>query len=352
MMTEAIYQTADQRWDAVCARDAGADGAFVFAVSTTGVYCRPQCAARRPLRTNVRFFDTRGAAESAGFRACKRCRPDGLSQADEALALVARACRTIEAAAEPPSLAELAAAVGKSPFYFQRVFKRIVGLSPREYAAAKRQEQLRAALPAHARVTDAIYDAGFGSSSRAYDIAPAALGMTPSAFRDRGRGEAVRYAALSTPYGWVGIAATQRGVAAIELGDDRETVCARIAKRFERADLVHDDTALRGALAAVLDYIERPAAGLALPLDVQGTAFARRVWRALSQIPPGQTATYGEIARAIGQPSAARAVAAACAANPAALAIPCHRVVPASGGTGGYRWGAQRKRALLAGESA
>ena len=351
LTTPSLYLTAKDRWDAVCARDAGADGAFVFAVATTGVYCRPQCAARRPLRRNVHFFDTRLAADAAGYRPCKRCRPDGSSAHEATLAVIERACRTIDAAAVAPSLAELAAAAGHSTSHFQRVFTRVVGVSPREYAAAKRDAQLRDALPAQSRVTDAIYEAGFGSSSRAYTVAGQTLGMTPRAFGNRGQGEAVRYTALATPYGWIGVAATDRGVAAIELADDRSTVCAAIAKRFERADLMQDDAALRDIVAAVVRYIERPAAGLTLPLDVQGTAFTRRVWRALIAIPPGQTATYTQIAATIGQPTAARAVAAACAANPVALAVPCHRVVPASGGSGGYRWGPERKRALLAAES-
>jgi len=352
MMTIEADRTADERWEAVRARDARADGTFVFAVRTTGVYCRPHCAARRPLRANVEFFETGEAARAAGYRACKRCKPDGVSTEHELVALVDRACRTIEAAEITPSLAELAAAAGKSPFYFQRTFKRIVGVSPREYAAAKRAEHLRSALSAHARVTDAVYDAGFGSSSRVYSLAASTLGMTPSAFRDGGRGERVRYAVVETAFGWIAIAVTQRGVAAIELHDSRDAARARIAERFAAADLAEDQTELRDVLDAILRYIERPAAGLDLPLDVQGTAFARRVWRALTQLAPGETASYTQIAQAIGRPGAARAVAAACAANPVALAIPCHRVVPASGGTGGYRWGAGRKRALLAAESA
>lgn len=351
-MPQTNYFTVDERWDAVCARDARADGAFFFGVATTGVYCRPQCAARRPLRTNVQFFETTERARAAGFRACKRCRPEGRSTADDTLTLVDRACREIEAAETPPTLAELAATAGKSPFHFQRLFKRIVGVSPREYAAAKRDEQLRSALAERERVTDAIFEAGFGSHSRAYELAPAALGMTPAAFRARGRGEMVRFTALPSAFGWIGVAVTARGVASIELGDERAAVCARITERFAQADLTEDDGALEAVIAAIVRYIDRPPEGLALPLDVQGTAFARRVWRALTQIGPGETATYAQIAAAIGQPAAARAVASACAANPVALAIPCHRVVPAKGGPGGYRWGAQRKRALLAAESA
>jgi AraC family transcriptional regulator of adaptative response/methylated-DNA-[protein]-cysteine methyltransferase len=352
MMMIDSDRSATERWEAVCARDARADGTFVFAVRTTGVFCRPQCAARRPRRENVEFFATVDDARTAGYRACKRCRPESRSMEDELVALVDRACRTIEGAETAPTLAELAADAGKSPFYFQRTFKRIVGVTPREYAAAKRAEGLRRALPAHARVADAVYDAGFGSSSRAYSLAASTLGMTPSAYRARGQGERVRFAASESALGWIAVALTARGVAAIELGDSREAVCARINARFAAADVAEDRTELRDVLAAILHYIEQPRAGLDLPLDVQGTAFARRVWRALTRLAPGQTATYAQIAAAIGRPGAARAVASACAANPAALAIPCHRVVPASGGSGGYRWGAARKRALLDAESA
>jgi AraC family transcriptional regulator of adaptative response/methylated-DNA-[protein]-cysteine methyltransferase len=343
--------TAAGRWQAVCARDARADGTFVFAVRTTGVFCRPQCAARRPRRENVEFFGTVADARAAGYRACKRCRPEARSIADELVTLVDRACRTIDAAETEPSLAELAAAAGKSPFHFQRTFKRVTGVSPHEYAAAKRVEGLRQALPARERIADAVYDAGFGSSSRAYSLAASTLGMTPSAYAAGGRGERVRFATGRSDLGWIGVALTARGVAAIELGDSREEVSARINERFAAADVAEDHSELQDVLAAILRFVEQPRAGLDLPLDVQGTAFARRVWRALTQLAPGQTATYAQIAAAIGRPGAARAVASACAANPAALAIPCHRVVPASGGSGGYRWGAERKRALLDAES-
>ncbi len=349
--TQSETEIDGERWAAVCARDAQANGRFVFAVRTTGVFCRPQCSARRPLRVNVRFFPTAVDARTAGFRPCKRCRAEDRSAQAELVALIDAACRTIAAGETPPTLAELAAAAGKSPFYFQRAFKRVVGVSPREYAAAKRAQALRGALPASARVTDAVYDAGFGSSSRAYCVAATTLGMTPGAFRAGGRGERVRFAVVATALGFIGVAVTQRGVASIELHDARDAAVERIGARFAAADLAADEHALRDVVAEIVRYVERPAAGLDLPLDVQGTAFARRVWRALVAIPPGSTATYAQIATTIDQPRAARAVAAACAANPAALAIPCHRVVPARGGSGGYRWGAGRKRALLDAES-
>ncbi len=328
----------DERWDAVCRRDVAADGFFVLAVRTTGIVCRPGCPARRPRRENVEFFATLEAAVAAGFRACKRCKPAGSPPRDELVELVAQACRTIDAAETAPALNELAAAAGKSPFYFARSFKRIVGMTPREYARARRAEQLRGTLPAHRRVSDAMYEAGFGSSSIAYSQAAASLGMAPAVFRAGGRGQRMRVAATSTRLGWVAVARTERGVAAVELGDSGDEVRARIAARFSAADLQEDAVDLGPILAAIVAYIERPARGLDLPLDVAGTAFTRRVWLALTQVRPGQTATYGEIARSVGRPGAARA-------------SPCHRVVPAAGGTGGYRWGADRKRQLLDDES-
>lgn len=352
MMTSETDQIASERWDAVCARDARADGTFVFAVRTTGVFCRPNCAARRPLRANVEFFAEPQAARAAGYRPCKRCRPEDGSERAMLAQMIGRACRAIDDAEIEPTLSELAASVGLSAFHFQRTFKRIVGVSPHDYAGAKRAERLSRTLPDHARVADAVYAAGFGSSSAAYSQAAATLGMSPSAFRDGGRGERIRFAARQTAIGWIAVAVTKRGVAAIELGDDRAVVCAGVTARFPTADLAEDETELGPALAAILEYLARPQSGLDLPLDVQGTAFRRRVWRALTQIAPGRTATYAEIAAAIGEPRAVRAVAAACAANPAALAIPCHRVVPKRGDSGGYRWGAARKRALLDAESA
>jgi AraC family transcriptional regulator, regulatory protein of adaptative response / methylated-DNA-[protein]-cysteine methyltransferase len=345
------FLTADDRWDAVCARDSAADGAFLFAVRTTGVYCRPHCAARRPLRQNVDFFDRATEAEAAGYRACKRCVPNGVPEAAQ-ITLVDAACRAIEDAEQLPTLRELAAGAGRSPAHFQRLFKRIVGVSPREYGVAKRAERLRAGLATQPSVTTAIHNAGFSSASRAYDAAPQTLGMSPGAYRDRGRGIRVMYTIVQSALGWIGLAATDRGVAAIELADDADAVRACFLARFANADLVENDPALRANVEVVLAYLKRPRAGLHLPLDVQGTAFQQRVWRALTDIAPGQRATYSDVARTIGAPKAARAVAMACAANPVALVIPCHRVIRSDGTLGGYRCGENRKRVLLEEEAA
>jgi AraC family transcriptional regulator of adaptative response/methylated-DNA-[protein]-cysteine methyltransferase len=322
---------------------------FFFAVRTTGVYCRPHCAARRPLRQNVDFFDRASDAETAGYRACKRCVPNGVPEAAQ-ITLVDAACRAIENAEQLPTLGELAARAGRSPAHFQRLFKRIVGVSPREYGVAKRAERLRAGLATQPSVTTAIHDAGFASASRAYDVAPQTLGMPPRTYRDRGRGMRIAYTIARSPLGWVGLAATDRGVAAIELGDDAHAVRARILERFARAELFEDDRLLREKLEAVLAYIKRPQAGLHLPLDVQGTAFQRRVWLALTEIAPGRRASYADVARAIGDPKSARAVATACASNPVARAVPGHRVVRGDGALGGYQWGEERKRTLLEAE--
>jgi AraC family transcriptional regulator of adaptative response/methylated-DNA-[protein]-cysteine methyltransferase len=347
----------DPRWSALLARDPGADGAFFYSVRTTGVYCRPSCAARRPRPENVRFHTTQAEAERAGFRACRRCRPDGVPPATEQAALVARACRAMEAAETPPGLAELAAEAGLSPWHFHRVFKLATGLTPRAYAAARRAERLRSGLTAGASVTQAIYEAGFNASSRFYEQADALLGMTASAWRAGAPDTGISYAVGACSLGAILVAASARGICAILLGDDADTLARSLRARFPRATLVGDDPAFARLVADAVALVEAPDRGLDLPLDVRGTAFQHRVWQALRAIPAGQTASYGEIAARIGQPGAARAVGAACAANMLAVAIPCHRVVrrdaPAEDGApaaGSYRWGAERKRALLARE--
>ena len=318
---------------------------------TTGVYCRPGCASRLPRRENVRFFDSGAAAEMAGFRACKRCRPNAASPDEARAAAMLHACHTIEHAEEPPALADLARDAGLSPSRFQRLFKEAVGVTPKQYAMEHRRDRVRGRLAAGAPVTAALYDAGYGSSSRFYQESTAALGMTPTAYRNGGQGTAVGFTTIQSHLGWVLVAATGRGVCAIAFGDDPEALKARLRARFPGAELRADDPDLAGLAARTLAGLQSPRQGLDLPLDIQGTAFQQRVWQALRQIPAGSTCTYGQVAAAIGQPTAVRAVARACAANEIAVAIPCHRVKRSDGGLGGYRWGVERKQALLDRES-
>ncbi|HTO71177.1 MAG TPA: bifunctional DNA-binding transcriptional regulator/O6-methylguanine-DNA methyltransferase Ada [Myxococcota bacterium] len=337
-------------WRAVQSRDASADGAFLYAVRTTGVYCRPSCASRQPRRENVTFHETCAAAEAAGFRACKRCRPTERSAVEAQLAAVAKACAILAERETPPPLAELAGEVGVSPFHFHRLFKQVVGATPREYARAQRRARFGEALDAGEGVAQAAYGAGFGSSSRAYEDAARGLGMTPGARKRGGRGETIRFAVAKTELGWVLVAATQKGVCAAELGDTREALVAAFTARFSGARIREDRAALREWLERVCAFIASPDHALELPLDVQGTAFQAQVWRALQQVPPGSTTSYAALAAALGRPRAVRAVAQACARNPVALAVPCHRAVCSDGGLAGYRWGVERKRALLARE--
>jgi AraC family transcriptional regulator of adaptative response/methylated-DNA-[protein]-cysteine methyltransferase len=339
----------DARWRAVQARDRAHDGAFWFAVRTTGVYCRPSCASRAPRRENVAFFDSTSAARAAGFRACLRCRPDGLAPHPH-VAAVARACRLLDAEETPRSIAELADAAGLSPYHFARVFKSVTGLTPMGYQRALRRGRLTEALRDAPSVTAAIYDAGFNSPSRVYEGGTAALGMTPSAWRAAGEGERIRHAVVPCALGHVLVAATGRGVCVIELGDDAAALEARHRTRFARAELTPADAEFCRWVEAVVRIIDSPGGPLELPLDIRGTAFQQRVWEALRAIPCGATASYAEVARRIGFPKAARGVAQACAANLVAVAVPCHRVVRADGALGGYRWGLPRKEALLARE--
>jgi AraC family transcriptional regulator of adaptative response/methylated-DNA-[protein]-cysteine methyltransferase len=338
----------DERWAAVCARLATVQPPFVYAVKSTGIYCRPGCASRRPRLQNVTFHDTAALAAAAGFRPCLRCHPDQAAPAQTRLQeAIVQACQMIDQAQTPPSLAALAKNAGLSPFHFQRRFKALVGLTPAAYARAGRAERMRAALLAEAEVTSAIYAAGFNSSGRFYESVGESLGMTPSAFKARGRGQTIRYGVAPCWLGHVLAAATERGVCAISLGDDPEVLIAALKSRFSEADLAPGDDAFAQTLAKVVALVEAPGDPHDLPLDIGGAAFQRRVWQALTRIPPGATASYAEIARAIGAPKAARAVARACASNALAVAIPCHRVVRSDGALSGYRWGCERKQALL-----
>ncbi len=339
----------EERWAAVMGRDRAADGAFVYAVATTRIYCRPSCPARRPRREHVRFFADPAAAARAGFRACKRCAP-ARAAGHAHTARVAAACRRIEAADEAPGLEELAAAAGLSPSHFHRVFKAATGVTPKAYAAAVRGERVRGELAAQPTVTAAIYGAGFGSSGRFYEGAAATLGMTPTAYRAGGAGETIRFALGECSLGSILVAASARGVCAIALGDDPGALLRELQDRFGRAELIGADPTFEGWVAKVVALVERPGGDLDLPLDVRGTAFQRRVWEALRAIPCGETRSYAQLAAALGAPRSTRAVARACATNALAVAIPCHRVVRSDGGLAGYRWGVERKAKLLAAE--
>jgi AraC family transcriptional regulator, regulatory protein of adaptative response / methylated-DNA-[protein]-cysteine methyltransferase len=344
-----------QYWDAVAARSRQADGAFVYAVTTTGVYCRPSCPSRRPRRENVEFFPLPEAAEQAGYRACRRCHPERVMASDPATERVRQACRLIDAALEEgegaaPSLERLGAAVGASAHQLQRLFKRELGISPRDFAAARRLARVKDRLRQGDGVAGALYEAGYGSSSRLYERSDAQLGMTPATYRRRGEGMAIGFTIVPCALGRLLVAATARGISAVSLGESDAALEAALKAEYAAADIRRDDAALGRWVSAILAHLEGATPGLALPLDLQATAFQWRVWRELQKIPYGETASYAAIARRIGAPRAARAVARACAENRAALVIPCHRVVRGDGTPGGYRWGPERKATLLAAE--
>ncbi len=334
-------------WAAVLARDPAAEGRFLYGVMTTGVYCRPTCPSRRPLRANVRFFVGAAAAEAAGLRPCKRCQPNAPPLAERQAESVAKACRLIAESEEPPALDTLARAVGMSRFHFHRLFRAVTGVTPKAYAEAHRAGRVVSELDEGASVTEAIYSAGFGSNGRFYATSTSRLGMRPSDYHKGGRGATIRFAVGQTSLGAILVAATDKGVCAIQFGDDPDGLVRGLQDRFPNAQLVGADAEFETLVARVVGLVERPSDAADLPLDVCGTAFRERVWRALRDIPAGSTATYADIAARIGRPKAVRAVAQACAANPTAVAIPCHRVVRSDGALSGYRWGIERKRALL-----
>jgi AraC family transcriptional regulator of adaptative response/methylated-DNA-[protein]-cysteine methyltransferase len=335
-------------WDAVAARDRSMDGVFYYAVLSTGVYCRPSCPSKRPRRENVIFFRAREAAEHAGFRPCKRCKPESTAASDPNGQLVEKICRYIDTHPdEPVTLDALSRALGMSPFYLQRTFKARTGITPRAYSASRRLDSLKAGLREGHSVTRSLYDAGYGSSSRLYERASAQLGMTPSRYRKQGSGVTIHYAIAATPIGQMLLAATERGVCAVQFGDSPAALERELRAEYPKAEITRSDRKL-GEQVKVLRQIIRGESVTPLPLDIQATAFQRRVWEELQTIPRGATKSYGKIAADIGHPKAARAVARACATNPVAVAIPCHRVVREDGAMGGYRWGVDRKKRLLA----
>jgi AraC family transcriptional regulator of adaptative response/methylated-DNA-[protein]-cysteine methyltransferase len=338
-----------ERWTMVLARESKADGRFVYAVKSTGVFCRPSCPSRRPRREMVEFFDSPKQAEQAGYRACRRCAP---AERNRQIQKVEAACRYIEANVDANvettlSLAAVAGHVGMSAFHFQRLFKRILGISPREYQQARRAGKFKNALEGDMSITDAIYEAGYSSSSRAYENIPAQLGMTPSEFRSKGQGTEIRYAILATELGKLLVATTTRGLCAARFGESDAALAAELRREFQAAEIRRDETGLQPLCAQIREMLRGTANSSDIPLDIQGTAFQQMVWSALRRIPRGQTRSYSEIATAIGSPKAVRAVAGACASNPVAVVVPCHRVIGKSGKPAGYRWGMKRKAALL-----
>ncbi|BCJ08925.1 bifunctional DNA-binding transcriptional regulator/O6-methylguanine-DNA methyltransferase Ada [Mitsuaria sp. RG] len=343
------YTTDAERWHAVQARDTAATGHFVYAVRTTGVYCQPACKSRLAKRENVEFFGNATQAEAAGYRPCKRCKG---GQGSRRTDLVARACRLIEASETAPNLDQLGSELNVSPFHLHRLFKAETGLTPKAYASAFRAQRLRERLDAAGSVTEAIFDAGYNSNSRFYESAGERLGMRPREYRAGGQGATIRFALAQCALGAILVAQSERGICAILLGDEPEPLLKDLQDKFPKAQLIGGDDAFERLVAEVIGFVEAPALGLALPLDVQGTAFQERVWQALREVPAGTTVSYTDIAERIGAPKAVRAVAQACAANAIAVAIPCHRVVRRDGDLSGYRWGIERKRQLLDRETA
>ena len=341
------YLTDRERWNAVSHREKNADDAFVYSVRTTGVYCRPSCPARLARRENVAFHPTPKDAERAGFRACKRCKPNRLSVRAEQAAVIAQACKSIIDAEEPLALNALAEAVGMSPSHFHRMFKSMTGLTPKAYATAYRAKRLRDELSRPGTVTSAIYRSGFNSNGRFYAESNKRLGMKPTEFKAGGDGATIRFAVGECSLGSIVVAASHLGICSIAIGNDPNTLVKELQDRFPIAELIGGDKQFERMVAQVVAFVENPSAGLELPLHVQGTAFQQRVWKALCEIPCGTTCTYSELAQKLGQPNATRAVAGACASNKLAVAIPCHRVVRTDGSLSGYRWGVERKEKLL-----
>ena len=348
-----LLDNQEAQWQAVLAKDARSDGQFVFAVSSTGIYCRPSCPSRRPRRERVSFFSLPEAAEKAGFRACLRCHPRDVRLGNPQVTMVREVCRLIDDSdGEPMTLATLSSRVGVSPFHLQRTFKSVMGISPSDYAETSRIGKFKQGVRDGGSIAGAIYDAGFGSSSRLYERAASQLGMTPATYGKGGRGAVVKYAIVETPLGFLLVAATDKGVCSVTLGDSETVLEDNLRKEFREADISRDDPSLRLASASIVEHLEGKSPHIDLPLDIRATAFQRQVWEQLRTIPIGQTYSYGEVAMAIGREKAVRAVARACATNPVAIVIPCHRVIREDKSLGGYRWGLERKKKLLEEESA
>lgn len=345
--TQASTIENDCRWAKIQARDSSADGTFYYSVSTTGVYCKPSCGARQPRPEHVVFYDSRAEAELAGFRACKRCKPGQPDLVQSHAMLIAESCRLIENSDENLSLEILAEKAGLSTYHFHRIFKATTGLTPKAYSAAQRAKKVRDALAKDSSVTEAIYAAGYNANSRFYEQSTQVLGMTPTNYKTGGANATIKFAVGECSLGAVLVASSERGVCAIFLGDDAIQLVNNLQDAFPRAELIGADRDYEALVAKVVGFVKMPALGLELPLDIQGTAFQQRVWQALQKIPVGLTVSYSDIAERIGAPKAVRAVASACAANRLAVAIPCHRVVRIDGSLSGYRWGVERKRALL-----
>ena len=344
---QTSYGSDEERWQAIVQKDSNADGKFYYSVKTTGVYCRPSCPGRLANRENVAFHSSPADAEKQGFRPCKRCNPTGPALVERHATTVTAACRAIEAAEQLPDLRALARSVGMSPYYFHRIFRAATGLTPKAYAVAHRSKRMRNELSRRRTVTEAIYESGFNSNSRFYANSSQMLGMRPRNFKSGGTGAIIRFAVGQCSLGSILVAVSEKGVCAISLGDEPDALVRDLQNRFPKAILKGGDQDFEALVGKVVGFVETPKMGLDLPLDVRGTAFQQRVWQALRQIPIGSTATYSEIANCIGLPKAVRAVARACASNPIAVAIPCHRVVRIGGALSGYRWGVERKRKLL-----
>jgi AraC family transcriptional regulator, regulatory protein of adaptative response / methylated-DNA-[protein]-cysteine methyltransferase len=351
---DSNVEAADAYWTAVSTRDAAFDGVIYYAVRSTGVYCQPSCPSRRPRRENIEFFTQPEHAERAGFRACRRCRPNEVKTTSVHVELVRRACRYVEQNIESSlGLEEIAHALGVSGGFLHRVFKRLTGISPRQYVEARRLNAFKLELRLNQRsVTDAIYEAGYGSSSRLYERASEFIGMSPRQYRTGAPETQIRYATAECSLGWLLIAATETGICAVKVGDSTDKLERELFSEYRKAEILRDQQSLGPWLRDVIDTVERADAPPALPLDIQATAFQRRVYEVLCRIPRGEVRSYAQVAEAIGDPNACRAVAQACAHNPVALLVPCHRVVRSDGSSGGYRWGVQRKKKILQREAA